>query len=211
MPPESINPELHIFHSPNFEGVVLEAIDFLQKTPLHLLPPPGAFVGVGIYVLYYLGESEHYKHIGTLNRVECVHPIYVGKAVPPGWRTARVSTAHSRALCGRLREHARSIEQGAGLELSDFRCRFIILRGIESDLITAVEAQLIRLATPIWNTPIDGFGNHDPGKGRYNQARSEWDVLHPGRPWAERLTGPTPLLENILRKIEKSQQLSSSS
>ena len=31
---------------------------------------------------------------------------------------------------------------------------------------------------------IDGYGNHDPGKGRYNQARSRWDVLHPGRAWA---------------------------
>jgi hypothetical protein len=28
---------------------------------------------------------------------------------------------------------------------------------------------------------VDGFGNHDPGKGRYKQARSDWDVIHPGR------------------------------
>ncbi len=31
------------------------------------------------------------------------------------------------------------------------------------------------------NKIIDGFGNHDPGKGRYNQLRSRWDKLHPGR------------------------------
>jgi len=42
-----------------------------------------------------------------------------------------------------------------------------------SSLISTVEAALIRYYKPIWNTQIDGFGNHDPGKGRYNQAKSE--------------------------------------
>jgi hypothetical protein len=200
---------------------VREAIDFLTKTPLHPLPPSGVFLGVGVYILYYLGDAEHYSHIAALNKNECTYPIYVGKAVPPGWRTARLFVDKSRALCGRLQEHARSIEQierhaeREGLQnylkVADFRCRFIIFHGIEADLITAVEAQSIRLWTPIWNTYIDGFGNHDPGSGRYNQATSEWDVLHPGRSWAGRLTGTAPSLENILRKIERHrQQLSSS-
>ena len=100
--------------------------------------------------------------------------------------------------------------QETRLKVADFRCRFIILHGIEADLITAVEAQLIRLSMPIWNTLIDGFGNHDPGKGRYNQARSEWAVLHPGRPWAKRLAGLAPLLENTLKKIQWHRQLSTS-
>jgi hypothetical protein len=38
-----------------------------------------------------------------------------------------------------------------------------------------------------WNVLIDGFGNHDPGGGRYNQKKSSWDVIHPGRTWAEKL------------------------
>ena len=49
---------------------------------------------------------------------------------------------------------------------------------------------------------VDGFGNHDPGSGRYNQAKSEWDVLHPGRPWIKKLTGIPPNLEQIEAKIE---------
>ncbi|MBN1485361.1 MAG: Eco29kI family restriction endonuclease [Chloroflexia bacterium] len=53
---------------------------------------------------------------------------------------------------------------------------------------------------PLWNSGLDGFGNHDPGRGRYNQAKSEWDVLHPGRPWAERLTGASPGLKEIIEK-----------
>ena len=203
MPPESVRPELHTFHSPHFESVVQEAIVFLRETPLHSLPPSNSFVGVGVYALYYLGNSPHYEHIAAFNKDACVSPIYVGKAVPPGWRTARVSDDRSRALFGRLREHARSIEQGQGLEVQHFRSRFIMLHGIETDLISAIEAQLIRLFTPLWNTFVDGFGNHDPGKGRYNQARSEWDILHPGREWVTRLTGLSPTLQDISEKIER--------
>ena len=50
-------------------------------------------------------------------------------------------------------------------------------------------------------THIDGFGNHDPGKGRYEQARSEWDVLHPGRVWADRLKGTPPDENKVEEKI----------
>ena len=46
---------------------------------------------------------------------------------------------------------------------------------------------LISRFEPLWNKLVDGFGNHDPGKGRYQQKKSAWDLLHPGRPWAERL------------------------
>lgn len=65
----------------------------------------------------------------------------------------------------------------------------MILEGTGSNLIGTVEAALIRHYKPVWNTEIDGFGNHDPGKGRYNQAKSDWDIIHPGRPWADKLTG----------------------
>ncbi len=65
----------------------------------------------------------------------------------------------------------------------------MIFEGQESDLIGTVEAALIRMYRPLWNTVVDGFGNHDPGKGRYNQAKSDWDVYHPGRKWAEKCLG----------------------
>jgi len=87
------------------------------------------------------------------------------------------------------------------LQTEDFNCRFTILTHIETDLIGPVEAELIRRYQPLWNCVIDGFGNHDPGSGRYNQAPSEWDVLHPGRPWAERLTGVLPSLAIVTEKV----------
>jgi hypothetical protein len=45
---------------------------------------------------------------------------------------------------------------------------------------------LIQRFKPIWNLYIEGFGNHDPGGGRYQQKRSALDVMHPGRTWALR-------------------------
>ncbi len=197
------NLDLHVFHSPQFRSVVDDAIQFFYETPVHRLPPPGRFVGDGVYGLYYVGGYELYAQIASLNRGAYIQPIYIGKAVPPGWRTARVRESETPDLYNRLREHAGSIQQGANLHVGDFRCRFMILRGIESDLVVPVEAELIRRHKPLWNTVVDGFGNHDPGAGRYNQARSEWDVLHPGRPWAERLTGESPRLDDIVAKIRQ--------
>lgn len=91
------------------------------------------------------------------------------------------------------------------LNLVDFRCRFVILRDVETDLVVPVEAALIRKYKPLWNSGIDGFGNHDPGAGRYNQARSEWDVLHPGRPWAEKLTGESRSIGDVVAKVKQFQ------
>lgn len=195
--------DLHVFHSPQFQSVVDEAIRFFTSTPVHRLPPPDRFIGTGVYGLYYVGEFELYSKIADLNQEACVHPIYVGKAVPPGWRTARATASEAPILYQRLREHIRSIQQAANLQVSDFRCQFMILGGVESDLVVPVEAELIRRCRPLWNSVIDGFGNHDPGSGRYNQARSEWDVLHPGRLWAARLTGESPRLEDVEAKVQQ--------
>ncbi len=202
MPAVPIDLKLHTFHSHEFESVVKAAIEFLCGTPIRRLPPKSEFDGVGVYVMYYVGNLEFYKNMAIGNRAEFIIPIYVGKAVPPGWRTARSSgTENVKSLYGRLREHANSIKHSRNLTPNDFYCRFMVLEGAEIDLIASVEAQLIRRFRPHWNTLIDGFGNHDPGSGRYNQAKSEWDVLHPGRPWAKKLKGRAPSLDSIIAKI----------
>lgn len=157
--------------------------------------------GGGVYALYYLGDYELYAPFSNLNKPAIQHPIYVGKAVPPGWRTGRTSSSVTPDLYRRLREHARSLTQAANLDINEFQYRFIILNDVESDLVVPVEATLIRRHQPLWNMVVDGFGNHDPGKGRYNQARLEWDVLHPGRRWAERLTGIPSTLDDIVVKV----------
>jgi hypothetical protein len=193
----------HVYHSEAFDELIKDIIRFFNGTPVHSLPPPEKFHGTGVYAIYYTGKSDFYNLIYEANRLEFHQPIYVGKAVPRGWRQAKdiKEGVLAHELFGRLKEHSKSIIQSENLNLEDFHCRFIILENNTSHLIGTVEAALIRYYTPIWNTKIDGFGNHDPGSGRYNQAKSEWDVLHPGRSWANKCLGQSSALERINEKI----------
>lgn len=208
----NFNPEIHTFHSPKFKSVVEDAIKFLESTPVHPLPPPNRFAGSGVYALYYTGAYYLYDRIAEMNRSSgYTIPIYVGKSVPRGWRTGRTATkGESRDLFQRLSKHFRSIKSAAStLRVEDFRCRFMILRGVESDLITLVEAELIRRYQPLWNQLIDGFGNNDPSKSRYSQLLDEWDTLHPGRVWVGRWTGEKPTIEGIEAKVRRYYEQSS--
>jgi hypothetical protein len=192
----------HIFQSPEFESIVDKAIAFFQNTALHPLPPETRFPGTGVYALYFTGSFEPYQPLTDLNRLEVQHPIYVGKAVPVGSRTARTQTGGT-TLYGRLREHADSIRVVENLNVEDFQCRFMILMNAESDLIAPIESELIRRFRPLWNSTVSGLGLHDPGGRRYGQLLSEWDTLHPGRTWTQRWTGERPALQAILEKIRK--------
>lgn len=174
----------HVYKNDAFAELVKDAVRFFNGTPVHTLPPPESFLGTGVYAIYYTGKNSIYKKYAELNRLSYSYPIYVGKAVPKGWRQARISDnliGQSKELFGRLREHSRSVAIAQGLELQDFSCRFVIFEGASSDMIGTIEAALIKLNRPLWNTAVDGFGNHDPGSGRYEQAKSGWDVIHPGR------------------------------
>lgn len=203
----------HVYHNEAFVELVKDAVRFFNGTPVHELPPPEKFLGTGVYALYYTGDNPLYTRYKELNRLSYDFPIYVGKAVPEGWRQSRISdseSTQSNELYRRLREHSRSISAGDGIDLSDFSCRFVIFEREGSDMIGSIEAALIKLNQPLWNSCVDGFGNHDPGKGRYEQARSDWDVIHTGRVWADRLNG-TPKskndvvanIANHLKKLKK--------
>ena len=158
----------------------------LQREPVAL--PPPRVRGAGIYAIYYTGKFKPYKVIAEANRQDDgSRPVYVGKAVPAGARkgSLRPRNISGHALANRLKQHAVSIDQANNLNLSDFSCRYLV---VDEIWIPLGESLLIERFAPIWNTRVDGFGNHDPGRGRRNQARSHWDVLHPGRPWATKLT-----------------------
>lgn len=179
------------------ESVLRELI----SRPVHPLPPGEAFVGTGIYALYYVGDWTPYKPIADLNDPESGvfrQPIYVGKAVPTGSRKGgtEFQIEEETKVYDRLREHARTIEEVDNLELKDFRCRHLVVATVWIRLCESVAVQRYR---PLWNSLIDGFGNHDPGSGRYDQKRSKWDTLHPGRSWAPKLAEP-PYDQESLRK-----------
>lgn len=171
--------------------------DALLKTePLSF--PLEPFIGAGIYAIYYKGGFPLYRKIAKLNRKEFVQPIYVGKAIPAGARKGNfgLDAEPGQALYQRLCDHAKSIEEANNLSLSDFSCRFL---SVDDIWIPLAESLLIKKFSPLWNQKMDGFGNHDPGKGRYNQQVSQWDTIHPGRTWAARLN-PREEPEADLRK-----------
>ena len=149
----------------------------LMDYPSDILLPNEAFDGVGVDTLHYVGTFRAYADIGE------DLPIYVGKADPPGRRRQgrSVGTSATTALYRRLSHHAESIQSATNLNLTDFRCRWLVLDPV---WIGLTEQVLIAEYQPIWNVVVDGFGNNDPGRGRWNQRRSQWDTLRPGREWA---------------------------
>lgn len=165
--------------------------------------PPDPFQGVGIYTLYYQGDFEPYQPISS---DECERPIYVGKAEPKGRRTGLPSTSRAvgRRLFERLRKHASSVASATNLQLEDFRCKYLL---VEDLWIPLGETLLIARFRPLWNVAVEGFGINDPGGGRYGSDRSDWDELHPGRPWRDKMkkkSEPEEILTAIREHLEES-------
>jgi len=167
----------------NLGASVAEALLAKDALPLTELQQ---FEGAGIYAIYYTGPFEAYEQVARLNaNGRFMLPIYVGKAVPAGARVgAGLGVPAGKVLFKRLKEHAESIRAVSNLNIQDFFCRFLVVDDI---WIPLGESLVISRFTPVWNSLIDGFGNHDPGRGRHAGMRPRWDVLHPGRHWAGRL------------------------
>lgn len=155
----------------------------LLDSQLHQLGAVQQFTGAGIYVIYYHGDFPAYRSMAERNADEAEWPIYIGKAIPSGGRkgAAVFEEITGFHLWGRLKEHADSIRATENLAIDDFRCRYLIVDDI---WIPLGETLLIGAFRPVWNVWLEGFGNHDPGAGRYAGQRPKWDVLHPGRSWA---------------------------
>lgn len=183
----------------NLGASVAEA---LLSRPANPLASLGRFHGAGIYALYYTGSFSPYARLVQRNPVTRPEaPIYVGKAVPAGKRKGKVAAdaqGTTRALSSRLGEHAESIRATSNLSINDFLVRYLLVDDI---WIALGEALLISKLSPVWNSLIDGFGNHDPGSGRYNGMRSRWDVLHPGRAWAVRCQERPETAEQIAAEV----------
>lgn len=178
--------------------------DALLAQPVHPLGEIPSFEGAGIYVIYYKGTFPAYRLIAEANAEEARWPIYIGKAIPSGGRKGASLTASARgkALYNRLADHRdsiRDVEKGSGtLALADFHVRYLTVDDI---WIPLGESLLIAKFRPLWNQTLDGFGNHDPGKGRYNGLRPLWDHLHPGREWATRCASRTETMDDIREKL----------
>jgi hypothetical protein len=174
----------------------------LLQTQIQPLPPM-PFIGAGVYAVYYTGSFSAYERLSARNRdgrFRC--PIYIGKAVPAGTRKGGIGldVEHGQALFKRLSEHAESIKAAQNLGIDDFCCRFLVVDDI---WIPLAESMLIERFKPVWNRVLDGFGNHDPGKGRYQGMMPQWDCLHPGRVWAARLQPSANTPQELAERVER--------
>jgi hypothetical protein len=165
----------------DYDNLTRNCVQELMRRGPYRLDFSEPFTGAGVYALFYAGNLDIYRPISS---PKATWPIYVGKAVPPGARKGAKSEGPSKALYLRLREHRDSISEGKGIRPEEFMCRYLAVTPL---WITMAERLLIEKYQPVWNVCIEGFGLHDPGKGRHAGQRSWWDVLHPGRSWAERL------------------------
>lgn len=166
----------------------------LQSFPLQ------PFIGAGVYAIYYCGDFPQYSELSKMNTKHVFYPIYVGKAAPAGARKGGIisTCTNGMSLFSRLNQHAQSLQKAENLDINHFSCRFL---AVDDIWIPLAESVLIERYKPLWNHCLDGFGNHDPGKGRYNQKMSPWDLLHPGREWARKLKPCAYSMEQILERI----------
>ena len=181
----------------SYDNIARSVVTALMEQEPEPLPPPEPFTGTGVYAIYYMGALPAY---GAIASPPCERPIYVGKAIPAGARKGQVTAGGGQGtpLFRRLNEHAKSLGQAENLALADFRCRYLVVVPV---WVPLAERFLITHYQPVWNTLVDGFGNHDPGAGRRGMRRPRWDILHPGRPWAARLeAGETP--EDVMAALE---------
>ena len=172
----------------------------MLRQPVVSMKDIPTFSGAGVYAIYYVGDFPCYEPVSRRNESDSFEmPIYVGKAVPAGARKGgELNASPGKVLFKRLSEHCKSIEQVRNLRIEDFFCRYLVVDDI---WIPLGESLLIARFSPVWNKLVDGFGNHNPGKGRHAGLRPRWDVLHPGRSWADSCKERPESAEEICREV----------
>ena len=175
--------------------------EMLRRPPDRLSDVSG-IEGAGVYALYYTGAFAPYGPVSAANSGgQFSQPIYVGKAIPKGGRKGGFSgnAGVGDALAQRLRAHFRSVSSAGNLEEGEFFVRHLVVDDI---WIPLGENILIETFQPLWNVTVEGFGNNDPGGRRSTQYKSSWDVLHPGREWANKLATPPRTQADIIRLVK---------
>lgn len=179
----------------DYENLTRNCVNELMQRGPFSLPPKDDFEGCGVYALFYVGDLDEYSQVRSEN---ASIPIYVGKAEPGGGRKGNAATGPGFSLSRRLGEHSKSIQQVNNLKLEDFLCRYLVVTPL---WIKMAERLLLERYKPVWNSCLDGFGNHDPGKGRHQGEVTWWDAIHPGRKWSANLR-QTRSREQALKRLE---------
>lgn len=187
----------------NLGASITRALDEVTPTPLEDMKP---FNGAGIYALYYTGDFPAYQRLAEANReTPGSWALYIGKAEAESARKGEPNQASSlvteqigKKLYNRVKNHRKSIGDARNLDVSDFHVRMLT---VAPTWIPLAEVVSIRLHKPVWNSLVDGLGNHAPGSGRDKGVRPRWDTLHPGRKWAVDLPDRGETAEQISQDI----------
>ena len=189
-----------IFDPLSYENLGASISRALDDQPLVRLDEVSSFDGVGIYALYYVGGFPAYRLLSEANQqTPGSWAIYVGKAEAENARKGdpnQASSLDGPKLYNRIMQHKRSIHSAQNLDSSHFMVRFLT---IAPTWVSLAEVIAIRMHKPLWNSIIDGLGNHDPGAGRRQGMRPRWDTLHPGRTWADTLQPRTETADDIMQ------------
>lgn len=193
-------------YNPLEYGAITDSISrqFFSTDPVPLAEVT-SFEGSGIYALFYTGRFPAYARLAAENRrVPGSLPIYIGKAAPSRRKGDQsvmdlaANVYEGTGLFTRIKNHRASIEAAKNLDVSDFTVRLLVLAYI---WVPMAETAMINRFLPLWNNVVDGFGNHNPGKGRINGVRPRWDTLHPGREWADRYPERDETAEDIAQDV----------
>ncbi len=187
MPPVVLDPsEPHVIGK-----LIVDVLLVQERYPLASVP---RFFGSGVYALYYKGDFDAYT---PASRTET--PLYVGKA-DPAVPNANNPIEQGEKLATRLNDHKRSINAVDNLDVSDFDCRFLV---VKSAWQNTAETYLINGFQPVWNDEVGicfGIGKHGDSALTRRNTRSPWDTLHPGRAWAWAPNNtPNPLSANEIK------------
>lgn len=112
------------------------------------LPSPG------VYLIYYVGQTSLY---GTSVNGSPDRPIYVGMSV--------------KNILSRLKYHRKKIRGAKGLQLGDFRVRFMIVD--INHYAPSIEGLLIEFHNPLWNDKEIGFNF-----GNAKDDKNNWKKYH---------------------------------
>jgi hypothetical protein len=172
--------ESQIYDPLDYQNLTINLVRELMSRGPYTLPLAESVKGPGVYALFYHGDFKPYQKSCS---ADATKPIYVGKAVLPGGRKGGgvMGAPMGAPLFGRIKEHVQSIQAAQNLKIEHFSCRYLVVVPL---WITMAERFLLEYYRPMWNVCIEGFGLHDPGKGRREGENSWWDSLHPGRHWA---------------------------
>jgi len=202
-------PDLDPYNPLELEALGQSLLRQLERQRTYPLAELPKFAGAGIYALYYCGNLQPYAKIGEFNRTNgCRIPIYVGRAKDPGARKGLepFTPVSKPLLWQRVNDHRKSIAGAANLVLSDFLVRALVVLPI---WVPLAEAMVILRYQPLWNSHVQGFGIHAPGKGRHGQQLSHWDSLHPGRAFVAKLRrNESVTRESLLERIREAEETS---